>query len=45
MVMGRNGHGPIWLWADLVMGRNDPESDGGTGFYSLMKELRPFTGA
>ena len=27
MVMGRNGHGPIWLWADLVMGRNDPEPD------------------
>ena len=25
MVMGRNGHGQIWLWADLVMGRNDPE--------------------
>ena len=24
MVMGRNGHGSIWLWADLVMGRNDP---------------------
>ena len=25
MVMGRNVHGPIWLSADLVMGRNDPE--------------------
>ena len=21
--MGRNGQGPIWLWADLVMDRND----------------------
>ena len=25
MAIGRNGHAPIWLWADLVMGRNDPE--------------------
>ena len=24
--MGRNGHGPKWLWAEMVMGRNDPES-------------------
>ena len=28
--MGRNGHGPKWLWAEMVraemvMGRNDPE--------------------
>ena len=21
--MGRNGHGPKWLWAEMVMGRND----------------------
>ena len=20
--MGRNGHGPKWLWAEMVMGRN-----------------------
>ena len=26
MVMGRNGHGPKWSWAEMVMGRNDPES-------------------
>ena len=25
MDMGRNGHGPKWLWAEMVMGRNDPE--------------------
>ena len=24
--MGRNGHGPKWSWAEMVMGRNDPES-------------------
>ena len=24
--MGRNGHGPKWSWAGMVMGRNDPES-------------------
>ena len=24
--MGRNGHGPKWLWAEMVIGRNDPES-------------------
>ena len=23
--MGRNGHGPKWSWAEMVMGRNDPE--------------------
>ena len=22
--MGRNGHGPKCLWAEMVMGRNDP---------------------
>ena len=26
MVMGRNGYGPKWSWAEMVMGRNDPES-------------------
>ena len=26
MVMGRNGNGPKWSWAEMVMGRNDPES-------------------
>ena len=31
MVMDRNGHGPIWLWADLVIGRNDPEPGGWGG--------------
>ena len=25
--MGRNGHGPKWSWAEMVMGLNDPESD------------------
>ena len=24
--MGRKGHGPKWSWAEMVMGRNDPES-------------------
>ena len=24
--MGRNGYGPKWSWAEMVMGRNDPES-------------------
>ena len=28
MVMGRNGYGPKWSWAEMVMGRNDPESQG-----------------
>ena len=23
--MGRNGYGPKWSWAEMVMGRNDPE--------------------
>ena len=23
--MGRNGNGPKWSWAEMVMGRNDPE--------------------
>ena len=23
--MGRNGHRPKWLWAEMVMDRNDPE--------------------
>ena len=23
--MGRNGYGPNWSWAEMVMGRNDPE--------------------
>ena len=27
MVMGRNGYGPKWSWAEMVMGRNDPESN------------------
>ena len=22
-IVGRNGHGPILTWADLVMGQND----------------------
>ena len=26
MVMGRNDYGPKWSWAEMVMGRNDPES-------------------
>ena len=26
MVMGRNGYGPKWSLAEMVMGRNDPES-------------------
>ena len=26
MVMGRNSYGPKWSWAEMVMGRNDPES-------------------
>ena len=26
MVMGRNGYGPKCSWAEMVMGRNDPES-------------------
>ena len=26
MVMGRNGYGPKWSWAEIVMCRNDPES-------------------
>ena len=26
MVMGRNGYGPKLSWAEMVMGRNDPES-------------------
>ena len=26
MVMGRNGYGPKWSWAEMIMGRNDPES-------------------
>ena len=24
--MGRNGYGSKWSWAEMVMGRNDPES-------------------
>ena len=24
--MGQNGHGRKWLWAEMVMGRNDLES-------------------
>ena len=24
--MGRNGYGPKWSWAEMDMGRNDPES-------------------
>ena len=24
--MGRNGYGPKWSWAEMIMGRNDPES-------------------
>ena len=35
--MGRNGHGPKWLWAEMVMGRNDPES-------SRVVLSRPMTG-
>ena len=27
MVMGRNGYGPKWSWAEMVLGRNDPESE------------------
>ena len=23
--MGRNGHGLKWSWAEMVMGRNDPD--------------------
>ena len=23
--MGRKGYGPKWSWAEMVMGRNDPE--------------------
>ena len=23
--MGRNGYGPKWSWAEMVMGRNDPK--------------------
>ena len=23
--MGRNGYGPKWSWAEIVIGRNDPE--------------------
>ena len=26
--MGRNGYGPKWSWAEMVMGRNDPEPVG-----------------
>ena len=26
--MGRNGYGPKWSWAEMVMGRNDPEDIG-----------------
>ena len=28
MVMGRNGYGSKWPWAEMVMGRNDPDSSG-----------------
>ena len=38
--MGRNGNGPKWSWAEMVMGRNDPESGGGGwwggGGYGMM---------
>ena len=37
MVMGRNGYGPKWSWAEMVMGRNDPESFNRLSF--RLKEL------
>ena len=35
--MGRNGYGPKWLWAEMVMGRNDPEPFRGTLIFDLLK--------
>ena len=31
--MDRNRYGPKWSWAEMVMGRNDPEPDGVTNVY------------
>ena len=38
--MGRNGHGPKWLWAEIVMGRNDPESELAVFFLSIWESGR-----
>ena len=43
MVMGRNGmgrndYGPKWAWAEVVMGRNDPEQG------EKLKEILPCIG-
>ena len=39
MVMGRNGYGPKWSWAEMAMGRNDPESKS-VGFTSQREIIR-----
>ena len=36
--MGRNGHRPKWLWAEMVMGRNDPEP-----LYNMSRDVRKQT--
>ena len=33
--MGRNGHRPKWLWAEMVMDRNDPEP-----LYNMSRDVR-----
>ena len=39
--MGRNGHGPKWSWAKMVMGRNDPESVPDMQFLLMPAKVSP----
>ena len=36
--MGRNDHRPKWLWAEMVMGRNEPEP-----LYNMSRDVRKQT--
>ena len=37
--MGRNGYGPKWSWAEMVMGRNDPEPVKALRKISMLKKV------